>query len=264
MNQELSDTFHIEGMDPNRMVSRSTMGELTPEMAREGLLFLVDKPAGWTSFDVVNKCRWLLRKCLGLKKFKVGHAGTLDPMATGLLLICAGPYTKKLQDLQGMDKVYSGMITLGAVTASYDADSPEEDPQPWEHLTGEAIRAAAKTLTGDLLQQPPVFSALKVNGQRAYHLARKGQEVKLAPRPVTVHSFELGAQEGRRIAFEVHCSKGTYIRSIAHDLGQILGCGAYLSALQRDAIGPYRLTSALSIEDMIAWTGDPGKADVPD
>lgn len=246
-----------KALDPKRIVLRSTLELVTPEMAREGLLFLIDKPSGWTSFDVVNKCRWLLRKRLGLKKFKVGHAGTLDPMATGLLLICAGPYTKRLQDLQGMDKVYSGTITLGAVTASYDADSPEENPEPWEHLSDEDILREISTLTGDLLQLPPIFSALKVNGQRAYNLARKGQEVKLAARPVTVHSFDLIKRDGRFLTFRVHSSKGTYIRSLAHDLGQKLGCGAYLSGLQRDAIGPYALESSLSISDMTAWTGNP-------
>ncbi|MCF8237193.1 MAG: tRNA pseudouridine(55) synthase TruB [Saprospiraceae bacterium] len=240
------------------------MEHMHPEMAREGLLFLVDKPSGWTSFDVVNKCRWLLRKRLGLKKFKVGHAGTLDPMATGLLLICAGPYTKRLQDLQGMDKVYSGAVTLGAVTASYDADSREEDPRPWDHIEDQEIQRAIQTLTGEILQQPPAYSALKVDGQRAYALARKGQEVILAARPVTVHSFDLISREGAMITFRVHCSKGTYIRSLAHDLGQILGCGAYLSALQRDAIGPYTLPSALHISDMARWTGDPNESHPPE
>lgn len=242
-----------------RVVDRLSCHLISADEANTGLLLLVNKPVGWTSFDVVNKCRWLLRKRLGLKKFKVGHAGTLDPMATGLLLICTGNYTKRLQDLQGLDKGYSGTIRLGATTASYDADSPPEDLKPWDHLDLSTIRKAALPLTGDILQQPPIYSALKVDGKRAYTLARKGQEVTLAPRPVTIHQFDLKELQGPEVTFQVDCSKGTYIRSLAHDLGQALGCGAYLSSLQRDRIGSFNLENALHIQDVTNWVGDPNK-----
>lgn len=255
---ELIDSSSIQqSPDLFRVVDRTTCSMVSADDAATGLLLLVDKPKGWTSFDVVNKCRWLLRKRLGLKKFKVGHAGTLDPMATGLLLICTGRYTKRLDELMGQDKTYSGMLKLGAVTVSYDADSPPENPLPWEHVTLEEVQNASRPFTGEILQLPPIYSALKVDGKRAYDLARKGQEVKLSPRPVTVHKFDILNMEGPEVSFAVHCSKGTYIRSLAHDLGQSLGCGAYLTTLQRDSIGSYDLDVALSIQDVIEWVGDP-------
>lgn len=205
----------------------------------EGCLLLVDKPKGWTSFDVVNKLRWKIRKHLGVKKFKVGHAGTLDPMATGMLNICTGKWTKRLQELQGMDKTYTGTITLGGTTVSYDAEEPVDETFPTEHLTAATVEAAAQALTGDLQQLPPIYSAIKVDGQPLYKNARKGIKVEVQPRPVTVHEFRITRVELPEVDFVISCSKGTYIRSLAHDLGSALDSGGYLSALRRTVVGPY-------------------------
>ncbi len=221
----------------------------------EGCLLLVDKPQGWTSFDVVNKLRWAIRKHLGLKKFKVGHAGTLDPMATGLLNICTGQWTKRLAELQGLDKSYTGTITLGATTASYDAEEPISATFPTEHITEAAILAAAQALTGDLQQLPPIFSAIKVDGQPLYKKARSGQEVEVQPRPVTVHTFRITRIAMPEVDFEISCSKGTYIRSLAHDLGKNLASGGYLTALRRTRVGPYPIESAWSVEGLLAELG---------
>ncbi len=224
-----------------------------PEVAKEGLVLLLDKPIGWTSFDVVNKTRYLLRKRLHLKKLKVGHAGTLDPMASGLLIICTGKYTTHLQNFQDLGKVYSGTIILGGITASYDKETPVECVRPWQHLTTEIINLHAKEFVGEIQQVPPGFSAIKIDGQRAYIQARKGHEVVIPSRTITISSFEIDTSSLPDIAFSVACSKGTYIRSIAHDLGQSLGCGGYLGALQRDAIGDYKLLDAMSIEQLSIW-----------
>ncbi|MEZ5030751.1 MAG: tRNA pseudouridine(55) synthase TruB [Saprospiraceae bacterium] len=249
-DQGVVSSIHIP---EDRILNRPNRTVVHPDMAREGLLLLLDKPSGWTSFDVVNKVRWVLRKRFGLRKFKVGHAGTLDPMATGLLLICTGPFTKKLQDLQGMDKVYSGTVTLGGITASYDADSPVEQVQPLDGIDMPAIHKAMEPLIGDILQVPPVYSALKVDGQRAYAMARKGQSVELAARPVRIDSFHVSSLEGDQLPFVVHCGKGTYIRSLAHDLGQALGCGGYLSELRREGIGTFSVQDALTVSEFEAW-----------
>lgn len=224
-----------------------------PEDAPSGLVILVDKPEGWTSFDVVNKVRSLLRKRLGLKKIKVGHAGTLDPMATGLLLLCTGSYTPLLESLQAESKEYTGTLTLGARTASFDRETPEEDPRPWQHLQDADIQRALPALTGQILQRPPLYSAIRVNGQRAYLLARKGKETELPLRPVTIFRFEADGNHLPFVSFRIQCSKGTYIRSLAHDLGQMLGCGAYLSALRREAIGTYPVSKALSLIQFEEW-----------
>lgn len=237
----------------DRILSKARLGVIHPDKARDGLMMLLDKPGGWTSFDVVNKVRWVLRKRFGLKKFKVGHAGTLDPMATGLLLICTGPFTKKLHDLQGMDKTYSGIITLGGITASYDADSPVEQVQSVEGIDMSMIQEAIQPLLGDILQVPPVYSALKIDGKRAYALARKGHAVELTARPVQIHAFDVSPMTENRLPFQVHCGKGTYIRSLAHDLGQHLGCGGYLSSLHREGIGSYSVQEALTVEEFEVW-----------
>lgn len=217
----------------------------------DGCLFLIDKPKGWTSFDVVNKLRWAVRNYLGVKKIKVGHAGTLDPMATGMLNICVGKWTKRLAELQGMDKTYTGTITLGGTTASYDAEEPVSETFPTGHITEDMIRAAADALTGDLQQLPPIYSAIKVDGQPLYKRARRGEMVEVKPRPVTVHSFKITRIEMPEVDFEISCSKGTYIRSLAHDLGKNLNSGGYLTALRRTSVGPYPEEKMWNLEELL-------------
>ncbi|MEM9930218.1 MAG: tRNA pseudouridine(55) synthase TruB [Bacteroidota bacterium] len=231
-----------------------------PFSFQEGCLLLVDKPKGWTSFDVVNKLRWAIRKHLGVKKIKVGHAGTLDPMATGMLNICTGKWTKKLADLQGMDKTYTGTITLGATTPSYDAEEPIDATYPTEHITEEQILAAAANLTGALEQLPPIFSAIKVDGQPLYKKARKGIEVEVKPRPVTVHAFKITRIAIPEVDFEIICSKGTYIRSLAYDFGKALDSGGYLTALRRTTVGPFVEKDMWTVEELLELI--PGKASV--
>lgn len=240
-----------------RILTISSLSSYTPEDAIEGLVILMDKAEGWTSFDAVNKTRNLLRKRLQLKKLKVGHAGTLDPMATGLLILCTGKYTSLLQTFQDQPKTYSGTMRLGAVTASYDRESPPENEKDWRSVHAERIEAALPAFTGDILQVPPLYSAIKVDGQRAYSLARRGKDLELEPRPVSVHSFTIDATRLPDLDFRVECSKGTYIRSLAHDLGQELGCGAYLTALRREAIGPHNVNDALTTGSFAEWTGRP-------
>jgi tRNA pseudouridine55 synthase len=215
-------------------------------------MFLIDKPKGWTSFDVVNKVRWHIRKKLGVKKFKVGHAGTLDPMATGLLNLCVGRWTKRLQELEGLDKTYTGTIQLGASTPSYDAETEVDEHFPTDHLSLEALQKASRALTGDIQQVPPVFSAIKVDGQPLYKRARRGEVVEVKARPVRVHHFELSNFTGTSVDFSIGCSKGTYIRSLAHDLGRAVGSGGYLTALRRTSVGPYRVEKAWELEQLLA------------
>ena len=224
-----------------------------PFRLAEGCLLLVDKPLEWTSFDVVNKLRGAIRRKLGVKKFKIGHAGTLDPLATGMLNICTGKWTKRLAELQGMDKVYTGTIKLGATTASYDAEQPEDQTFPTDGITEEAIRAAAETLTGDLAQLPPVYSAIKVDGQPLYKRARKGEMVEVKPRAVTVHRFDVTGIDLPYVHFEIACSKGTYIRSLAHDLGKALDNGGYLTALRRTEVGPYKEAGMMTVEEVLGY-----------
>lgn len=212
-----------------------------------GETLLIDKPQGWTSFDVVNKVRWLLRKALNVKKIKVGHAGTLDPMATGLLILCTGKATKTIEGYMGQEKEYTGTIRFGATTPSYDADSEPDKTFDISELTPEQIAEAATHFLGTIEQMPPAFSAKRVNGKRAYELARKGKEVVLKPVPVTVSAFELTRIALPEVDFRIVCSKGTYIRSIAHDLGQRLNNGAHLTALCRTRIGAHQLKNALDI-----------------
>jgi tRNA pseudouridine55 synthase len=217
----------------------------------EGALLLVDKPKGWTSFDVVNKVRWLLRKKLQVKKIKVGHSGTLDPMATGLLLICSGKWTKKLNELQGLGKVYTGTITLGGETPSFDAETEVINEKPIDLIDLAEVKKAIGQFIGEIDQVPPIYSAIKVDGKRLYKSARAGKEVKPEPRRVMVEEFEVTRFELPEVDFEVRCSKGTYVRSLAHDLGQALGCGGYLSALRRTAVGPYLLRDAFQISELV-------------
>jgi tRNA pseudouridine55 synthase len=213
----------------------------------KGELLLIDKPIDWTSFDVVNKIRRLLSRKLG-QKLKVGHAGTLDPMATGLLLICTGRMTKQIDSFMGLDKEYTGTFTLGATTPSHDRETEIIQKSETGNLKSEFIHAATTKFTGEIMQVPPQYSAKKIQGKRAYEYARKNMEVELPPVPVTIHRFEITRIELPEVDFCVKCSKGTYIRSLARDFGEELGVGAYLSALRRTRIGDHDIAEALSIE----------------
>jgi tRNA pseudouridine55 synthase len=209
-----------------------------------GAVILVDKPLRWTSFDVINKLRRPL-------KAKLGHAGTLDPLATGLLIVCTGSYTKRITEYQQLPKEYTGIIQLGAVTPTYDLESEPQDFKPLDGITEEMLLEATRQFTGPILQTPPIHSAIKKDGKRAYELARAGKEIKLEPRPVTINAFELTTIELPEVHFRVTCSTGTYIRSLAHDYGQVLGCGGYLKSLRRTKIGPFSVDDALSVEQWL-------------
>lgn len=218
---------------------------------KEGATLLVDKPLEWTSFDVVNKIRYALKKALNVRKIKVGHAGTLDPLATGLLIICTGKFTKKIETYQSQYKVYDGSIRLGATTPSYDAETAVNEIFPLENITHEMIYDNVKHFLGEIEQIPPMFSAIKVDGQPLYKKARKGQEVKIKSRKVTIHDFKVTNIRFPDLDFEVKCSKGTYIRSLAYDFGQKLDNGAYLTKLRRTQIGEHSLKDAWQLEDLI-------------
>ena len=209
-----------------------------------GEVFLINKPYRWTSFDVVRK----IRNALGIKK--VGHAGTLDPLATGLLIVCAGKMTKSIDSYQAQEKEYTGTFVLGKTTESFDLEREVIDVADPFHLTVEEINTAATKLTGDILQVPPAHSAIKIDGKRVYESARKGIEVVLESRPVTVSLFEITRCELPEIDFRIICSKGTYIRSLARDLGELLNVGAYMSALTRTRIGDFRLEDATDVEEL--------------
>lgn len=219
----------------------------------KGATLLVDKPQGWTSFDVVNKIRYKLKHRLKVKKIKVGHAGTLDPMATGLLIICTGKFTKKLGEFQGLPKEYTGTLRLGATTPSYDAESEIEETFPINHITPALLEQARQQFLGDIEQVPPIFSAIKVDGQPLYKKARKGEKVEVEPRPVTIYELGLTRIALAEIDFRVQCSKGTYIRSLAHDFGKALRSGAYLTALRRTRIGDFRIEDAWELEDLVEY-----------
>lgn len=195
--------------------------------------------------------RYRIRKVFGFKKIKVGHAGTLDPLATGLLIVCVGKKTKQINNYMGLPKTYTGTINLGATTPSYDLETEVDQEFPTDHLTVELIHKTTQQFIGDIMQRPPNFSAIKKGGVKAYDAARKGEDLKLEPRPVHISSFKITAVRGKEIDFEVNCSKGTYIRSLAHDFGQALNSGAHLSALRRTAIGEFRVEDALSIQEFI-------------
>ena len=214
----------------------------------KGEILLVNKPYRWTSFDVIGSIRYFFKKELGIKKFKIGHAGTLDPLATGLLILCTGPATKRIEEFKDFDKEYTGTFSLGATTASYDLEKPIDFTFPTEHITEELILRAASRLTGNIEQIPPVFSAVKVNGKRAYKYARNDQEVELKAREVNIPVFEITRFQLPEVDFRIVCSKGTYVRSIARDFGSLLDSGAHLTALCRTRVGPYNLSDAWEID----------------
>lgn len=206
----------------------------------EGKIFLIDKPLDWTSFDIVNKIKWKIKKQFNLKKIKVGHAGTLDPKATGLLIVCVGKATKQIQQIQDASKIYSGEIKLGVETPSYDLETEEFNSKEYNHLQIKDIEEAVQDFIGDSIsQKPPVFSALKKDGKRLYEFARKGIAIEVPSREISIYDFKITNINLPYVEFLVHCSKGTYIRSLAHDFGQSLGVGGYLTKLRREKIGDY-------------------------
>jgi len=222
---------------------------MTKEDFLEGKLLLIDKPIGWSSFQAVNSLKWNIRKKFGLKKLKIGHAGTLDPLASGLLLICTGKFTKTINGLQAQEKEYTGDITLGATTPSYDLETEINAHFPIDHITEEMIHGATLDFIGDIEQIPPVFSALKKDGKRLYEYAREGKEVEIKKRTIHIAQFEITKIAMPIIQFRVVCSKGTYIRSLAHDFGKALHSGAHLSALKRTKIGDYNVNNSVTPEE---------------
>ena len=220
---------------------------MTSEQLLDGHIFLLDKPLDWTSFQAVNKMKYKLKSEFGLpKKFKIGHAGTLDPRATGLLIICTGKFTKKIPEIQDAPKEYWTEIKLGVQTESYDTEKPEILPQDISHTTEEAIHKALEQFLGEIEQKPPVFSAIKIDGRRAYSMARAGEEVEMKSRKTTILYIKDVEINLPLVSFTVGCSKGTYIRSLAHDIGQALAVGAYLTQLRRTKIGDYLLKNGTS------------------
>ena len=224
---------------------------MTAEDFKNGQVLLIDKPLTWTSFQVVNKIRYVITKKFHLKKIKVGHAGTLDPLATGLLILCTGAYTKKIDEYQAQEKEYTGTFTVGATTPSYDLETKIDKHFPTDHISEELIQESKKKFTGEIKQQPPLFSAIKKDGQRLYELARAGERTEIKSRKVTIYEFEITKINLPEIKFRVVCSKGTYIRSLAHDFGHALGSGAYLSELRRTRIGDFTLEKAETVEDFL-------------
>ena len=213
----------------------------------DGQLLLIDKPLEWSSFQAVNKVRWLIKKQFGFKKIKVGHAGTLDPLATGLLLICTGKFTKRINEFQAQHKEYTGTFTLGAPRPSFEMETEIDQEFDLSGLTATAIEEATKQFQGEITQYPPIFSAVKQDGKRLYELARKGQQTEIKSRQVNILKFELTRIELPEVDFLVACSKGTYIRSLANDFGKALDYSAYLSALRRTKIGDYSVEDAMDI-----------------
>ena len=223
---------------------------MTENSFAEGKVLLIDKPLEWTSYDVIRK----LRKIINLKK--IGHAGTLDPLATGLLIVCTGKFTKKINEYMAQEKEYTGTITLGATTPTYDFESEPQDFKPLDAITEELIKETTKQFTGEILQTPPIHSAIKQNGKPVYLLARKGIDVILEPRKITIKEFEVTNIDLPVISFKVICSTGTYIRSLANDFGAALGCGGYLSKLRRTRIGNFKVENAMTMEAVSKWVSD--------
>ncbi len=230
-------------MDPNAPL---------PTKYQKGEILLIDKPSEWTSFDVVNKLRGAIRRVYNIRKIKVGHAGTLDPLATGLLIICTGKSTKKINDLTGLTKEYTGRFVLGATTPSFDAEEEIDHTFETNHITDNQVREVAQSFLGEQDQVPPLFSAIHINGERAYKLAREGREAVLKSRKINIHEFEITHIDLPNVDFRLKVSKGTYIRSIARDFGLQLESGAYLKNLRRTKIGDFDIQEALTVEQAIA------------
>lgn len=225
---------------------------ITSEDFLNGQVLLIDKPLNWTSFQVVNKMRWELKRAHHLKKIKVGHAGTLDPLATGLLVVCTGKKTKDIDTFQGQEKEYTGAFELGSTTASFDLETAIDKHFPTAHITDALIYDTTKQFIGDIEQFPPVFSAIKKEGKRLYEFARAGEVVEIKSRIVTISEFEITDIQEKTVHFRVVCSKGTYIRSLANDFGKALNSGAHLSSLRRTRIGDFKVEKAQTIEAFIA------------
>ncbi|NQW37538.1 MAG: tRNA pseudouridine(55) synthase TruB [Flavobacteriales bacterium] len=224
---------------------------LTAEDYLNGQVLLIDKPLNWTSFQVVNKLRFAIKKRYGIKKIKVGHAGTLDPLATGLLIICTGKLTKQINTYQAQEKTYTGTFTLGATTPSYDLESEINQTFPTAHINEDLLNEKLQNFIGVIDQKPPIFSAIQKDGKRLYDIARAGETIEIEPRKVEIKSFELTNISLPEVDFKVVCSKGTYIRSLAYDFGLALESGAHLSALRRTEIGKFSVENASSIEGFI-------------
>ena len=230
---------------------------MTAEDYQNGQILLIDKPLQWTSFQAVNKMKWVLKSKLNLKKIKIGHAGTLDPLATGLLLVCTGKFTKRITELQGQAKEYTGTFCIGATTPSYDLETEIDLTYPTSHITDVLIHETIPSFLGEIDQKPPIFSAIKKEGVRLYEHARAGETVEIASRKTTIHEFEITRIALPEIDFRVVCSKGTYIRSLAFDFGKALNSGAHLTALRRTKIGDYDVKDAMDVtlfEDSVART----------
>ena len=218
-----------------------------------GEIIPINKPYTWTSFQIVNRVRYCLSRKYGIKRFKVGHAGTLDPLASGVLLLCTGKATKRIEELQSHTIEYEAEIMLGATTPSFDMEHPVDATYPYEHITREMVEETLKQFVGDIAQRPPLFSACKVDGKRAYDLARKGSDMQLAPKQIRIDSIELIECELPKIRIRVVCGKGTYIRSLARDIGEALNSGGYLTDLIRTRIGDYKLENCITTEEFQEW-----------
>ena len=225
--------------------------KFTPRSITEGELLLIDKPLEWTSFQVVNKIRWALKRKFNIKKLKVGHAGTLDPLATGLLIICTGKMTKKISEFQDLDKTYIGTITLGATTPSFDLETPINKRFPLKHLNKEKIIEAKKNFIGTINQYPPIFSAIKKKGKRLYEFARIGKKIDIQSRKVVIYNLEFSKINLPDLNFKLKCSKGTYIRSLANDFGKSIDSGGYLSSLRRTAVGSFKIKNSIQLQEFI-------------
>jgi tRNA pseudouridine55 synthase len=221
-----------------------------------GEIIPINNPYTWTSFQIVNKVRYHLSRKYGVKRFKVGHAGTLDPLASGVLLLCTGKATKRIEELQSHTKEYEAEIMLGATTPSFDMEHPVDVTYPYEHITRELVEETLKQFVGDIAQRPPLFSACKVEGKRAYDLARKGSDMQLAPKQIRIDSIELLECELPKIRIRVVCGKGTYIRSLARDIGFALNSGGYLTDLVRTRIGDYKLSDCITLNSFQEWLAE--------
>jgi tRNA pseudouridine55 synthase len=218
-----------------------------------GQVLLIDKPLEWTSFQVVNKLRWAIRQEFDIKKIKVGHAGTLDPLASGLLILCTGKFTKRIDTFQAQEKTYTGSFTLGATRPSYDMETEIDSEYPIDHISEADLERVRLSFCGEIDQVPPIFSALKKDGKKLYELAREGKTTEIPSRKITIFEFKLTSVDLPVVRFEVKCSKGTYIRSLAHDFGKALSSGAYLSELRRIEIGDFKVADAESIEEFLKF-----------